>query len=168
MKQPHITEKPELTVAGRRRAFIHGLSADANNHTVIGPLWCQFLEEAESVPHRVGAAMYGVITSEPEEERHHPDALQYLAGVAVDAVEALPTGLMAQTIPAATFAVFTHVGPIANIEQMLREAYRVWLPESEYEHFGIADVEVYDHRFHGDSEDSEMEYWISVRRRTNG
>jgi predicted transcriptional regulator YdeE len=58
--------------------------------------------------------------------------------------------------------VFVHRGPIQNIPATMYDVYRVWLPASPYEHSGIADVEVYDHRFCPDGDESEMDYWISI------
>jgi AraC family transcriptional regulator len=80
----------------------------------------------------------------------------------VSEVADLPPGMVSHTVPADTFAVFIHRGPIHLIGQTCAEIYRRWLPQSAYEHSGIADVELYDHRFCTDGEDSEMEYWISV------
>ena len=87
----------------------------------------------------------------------------YLAGVSVSEVGKLPDGMTSRTVPAGTFAIFIHRGPIQGIRETVREIYRDWLPQSGYEHAGIADVELYDHRFCLDSPDSQMEYWISVK-----
>ena len=79
----------------------------------------------------------------------------------------LPDEMVFHRVPGGTFAVFFHRGPIENIGETCRQIYRVWLPESDYEHSQIADVEVYDERFSCDSSDSVMEYWISVKPKTN-
>jgi len=99
-------------------------------------------------------------------ERSHPDELLYLAGVAVSSTDKIPEGMIARTVPAGTFAVFIHHGPIRTIGETMHEIYRVWLPQSAYRHAQIADVELYDHRFCMDSDESEMEYWISVAPKT--
>jgi AraC family transcriptional regulator len=163
MLQPQIVEKPQLTVVGLETAFLHALSPDATNVEVIGPLWEQFLPRANQIPHRVGDEMYGVIFGRPAAQRSHPDELMYVAGVAVNEVGELPEGMVSRTIPAGTFAVFVHRGPIKGIRDTVQKIYRVWLPQSGYEHAEIADVELYDHRFCLESADSEMEYWISVK-----
>jgi predicted transcriptional regulator YdeE len=165
MQQPKIIEKPALLVVGLEAAFIHALSPDATNFKVIGPLWEQFLRRAE-VPNRIGQEMFGVIYGRPATERKHPDELQYIAAVQVSSTAEVPQGMVSRTVPAGLFAVFIHRGPIKKIGDTCREIYRVWLPQSAYEHAGIADVELYDRRFCPDGEDSEMEYWISVTPRT--
>ena len=162
MQSPHIVEKPALTVVGLETPFIHALSPDTNNH-IIGPLWDRFIHRAKEVPNRAGDAMYGIIYSRPESERSHPHELQYIAAAAVSSLGEIPAGMTSRTIPAGTFAVFLHRGPITRIADTCREIYRVWLPQSPWEHAGIADVELYDERFNCESEGSVMEYWISVK-----
>jgi AraC family transcriptional regulator len=168
MLEPQIVEKPALTVVGLETPFIHALSPDTNNYKVIGPLWDQFCQRAKEVPHRVGNAKYGIIYSRPESERTHPDELQYIAAVAVSSTDVIPAGMTSRIIPAGTFAVFLHRGPITTIADTCREIYRVWLPQSQWQHADIADVELYDERFDCESEKSEMEYWISVRAKGAG
>ena len=162
MQEPLIVEKPALTVVGLEAPFIHGLSPETTNFKVIPPLWEQFLHRAREVPHRMGSAMYGIITALPESERSHPHELQYLAGVAVSAAAMLPPGMISRTVPAGTFVVFVHRGPIRKIAETVTDIYRRWLPQSGYEQAQVADVEFYDQRFHPDREDSEMEYWIGL------
>ncbi len=163
MQPPLIAAKPELTVVGLQRSFIHALSPDTNNLQVIGGLWCEFLERAQSIPDRVGPETYGVLFGRPPAERSHPDELEYIACVAVRFTARIPAGMVVRTIPPATFAVFLHRGPIQNIAATCRAIYRQWLPASPYEHAGLADIELYDHRFCSDGDDSEMEYWVSIR-----
>jgi AraC family transcriptional regulator len=162
MLEPQVVQKPELRLIGLETPFIHGLSPDTNNMRVIGPLWEDFCHQADKIPGRIGKAMYGIIYGRPEAERAHPDELQYIAGVAASAEAEVPAGMVSRTIPAGTFAVFMHHGPIQKIAETVRQVYRVWLPQSPWRHAEIADVELYDERFDCESETSVMEYWISV------
>ncbi len=164
MLQPQVIEKSELTVIGLEAAFIHALSPDATNFQVIGPLWDQFIQRATQVQNRLDDKMVGIIHDRPPAERSHPHELQYLAAAPVSSTGEIPEGMVWRIIPAGTFAVFTHRGPITLLGDTVREIYRVWLPQSGWQHAEIADVELYDHRFSCDREDSEMEYWISVRK----
>jgi AraC family transcriptional regulator len=106
--------------------------------------------------------MFGIIYSRPESVRSHPHELQYIAGVQAAPSTTVPQGMDLRTIPAGTFAVFFHRGPIQKIGETCREIYRVWLPQTSWQHADIADVELYDERFECEGEKSEMEYWISV------
>ena len=162
MLQPQIVEKPALQVVGLEAAFIHALSPEATNFQVIRPLWDKFIHRAREIPNRIGEERFGIIYGRPENERAHPDELQYITAVRVSKADEIPTGMVERTVPAGAFAVFTHRGPIQMIGDTVLEIYRVWLPQSAYRHAEIADVELYDLRFHCDRADSEMEYWISV------
>lgn len=162
MLEPQIVEKPALTIVGLETPFIHGLSPETNAAQVIGPLWETFCHRTNEVSGRIGKESYGIIYGRSEQERSHPHELQYIAGVAVSPTHAVPPGLSRRDIPAGTFAVFLHRGPIHKISDTCFQIYRVWLPQSAWEHANIADVELYDERFDCESESSEMEYWISV------
>jgi AraC family transcriptional regulator len=165
MLQPRIEYKPSLTVIGMRRSYRHALSPDATNMQVIGPLWEEFVSRAESIPNRASHAMFGVIYGLPEAQRSHPHELEYIAAVPVNSTTDVPAGMVTWTVPAGAFAIFEHHGPIARIAETVREIYRQWLPASEYEHSGIADVELYDERFCADGQESVMEYWVSIKKK---
>jgi predicted transcriptional regulator YdeE len=162
MPEPQIVEKPALTVVGLEASFISALSPDATNFKVIGPLWDKFVHRAAEVRNRSGHDMLGVIYGRPAETRSHPHELQYIAAVPVSGAGPVPERMVSRTIPASTFAVFTHRGPIKTIGDTVHDIHRVWLPQSAWEHAQIAEVELYDHRFCGGGDNSEMEIWISV------
>jgi AraC family transcriptional regulator len=165
MLEPQIVDKPELRVIGYEASFISAMSPDATNFQVIGPLWGRFTQNCQLVAGRVGDAMFGVIYSRPPAERSHAHELQYIAGIAVTPAAIVPEGMVARTIPASTFAVFTHRGPISKIGETMDAIYRQWLPQSTYKHARVADIERYDRRFRMNEPDSEMEYWISIAPR---
>ncbi len=138
------------------------LSPDANNFRVIGELWSKICDGVNNVRNRIGDDMFGVVYVLPEQQRSHPHELQYIAAVAVDSVSDVPDGMVAQTIKAGTFAVFKHIGPIRTLGETCDEIYRQWLPQSDFTPGEQPDIEVYGARFNSESDDSEMEYWVSV------
>ena len=79
----------------------------------------------------------------------------------VNSTDELPDEMVSYTVPAATFASFTHRGEITKIGETIDHIYDAWLPASPYRHAGVADIELYDERFSMDPS-SEMEYWISI------
>lgn len=164
MQPPQIVEKQELLIAGCEAPFIHALSPDANNHDVIPHVWDRFMDRLAELPHQNGAPMYGLVSQ--REERSHPHELWYMAGCAVTADIKVPEGMTIQRVPSGTYAVFTHRGPMSGISETVGYAYREWLPQSDYELVDAPDVELYDERFHCDRDNSVMEYWLPVTRRT--
>ena len=162
MIEPEIVEKDAFTVVGMETSFIGALSPDANNFELVPPLWDRFVDRIEEIGNRLDEACYGLIITRPERERSHPDELLYVAGTAVRGVASIAEGMVSHTVPASTFAVITHRGPIADLPETIRCAMEEWLPGSGYR-WNLLEVERYDHRFSIESpEESEMEIWIGV------
>ena len=129
---------------------------------VIPALWDKFINRITEVENRSDEAAYGLVLTPPEGERSHPDELFYVAGTVVSEVSSVPEGMVRHEVPATTYAVFTHRGPIANLPETIRFAMEVWLPRSGYR-FNMIEVERYDHRFSIESpQESEMETWLGI------
>ena len=162
MIEPEIVEKDAFTVVGMETHFISALSSDTNNFELVPALWHRFINLLDEVESRTDEACYGLIITRPERERSHPDELLYVAGTAVRGVASIAEGMVSHTVPASTFAVITHRGPIADLPETIRCAMEEWLPGSGYR-WNLLEVERYDHRFSIESpEESEMEIWIGV------
>ena len=162
MIEPKIVQKEAFTVVGLEASFIGALSPDANNFELVPALWHRFINRLDEVESRTDEACYGLIITRPERERSHPDELLYVAGTAVRGVASLPEGMVRHEVPASTFAVITHRGPIADLPETIRCAMEEWLPGSGYR-WNLLEVERYDHRFSIESpEESETEIWIGV------
>ncbi len=162
MIEPQIVPMESFYVVGMEARFIGALSPEANNFDVIPPLWDRFINRMGQVEGRSDEATYGLVITRPERERSHPDELLYVAGVAVHGVASLPEGMVCHKVPASTFAVFTHRGPISKLTETVRMAVDVWLPSSGYRWNGL-EVERYDHRFSFESpQESEMETWMGI------
>ena len=162
MVEAEIIQKDAFTVVGMEASFISALSPDSNNFEMIPPLWDRFVDRIEEIEHRSDEACYGLVFTRPKRERSHPDELLYVAGVAVRGVASLPEGMVKHEVPASTFAVITHRGPIANLPETIRRAMEEWLPRSGFR-WNMIEVERYDHRFSIESpQDSEMETWLGI------
>ena len=162
MIEPEIVQKEAFTIVGMEASFIGALSPDANNFELVPALWHRFINRLDEVESRTDEACYGLIITRPERERSHPDELLYVAGAAVRGVASIAEGMVSHTVPASTFAVITHRGPIADLPETIRCAMEEWLPRSGYR-WNLIEVERYDHRFSVESpEASEMEIWIGI------
>jgi len=158
-----IIERKPAIFAGLATPFIHGLSKETNAPRVIGRLWNDLFKMHAAINHRVGQDLFGVIWG--EDNPSHPDELMYLAGVEVTSSNDLPPGAVSRQAPGGLYARIVHRGVIGEIARTVGYIYREWLPKSDFEHSDLADLEIYGAKFNGDSEDSEMEYLISVRPR---
>jgi AraC family transcriptional regulator len=160
---PRIEEKTSFPIVGLHTRFIHALSPDTTAMEKLGPLWRSLLDRVREIPDQAGGPLVAFIYGEEESRRSHPHELHYVAGAPVRSVADLPEGMVSREVPGGLYAVFTHRGKLDALFATIEAIYREWLPASAYEHAGRADVETYGDRFDPDSDDSEMEYWISIR-----
>ena len=86
----------------------------------------------------------------------------YIIGAEITTTENLPADMVARTIPAATYAVFTARGSMPDaIQQTTRSIYGEWLPNSDYRRTDGADIELYDERFE-DKNNPEMDIYVPI------
>ncbi len=89
------------------------------------------------------------------------EMMSYMIGV--ESNEGVPdSSFTARTIPAASWAVFTSVGPLPGaIQQVTERIFQEWLPATGFEHAEAPELEVYPG---GDTtaEDYSCEVWIPV------
>lgn len=167
--EPTIIDLPSFTVAGLSARFIGAMSPDANNQQIIPPLWQAFdallpdLIAAGDAPHPT--EFWGLCRFLSPAERSRDDELEYMAGVRLDRIDALPAGATTWEVPAARYARFTHRGPIARLCETLGYVYGTWFPRSEYEPLFAMELEHYDDRFKLDAEDSELDCYVGLRAR---
>ena len=160
--QPVIRFFDEKKVVGMGTKFISILSPDHDNEKVIPALWGQYLPKSQAIQARVGWADLGVCF-DPGPEKSHPDECFYLAGAEVTSTADIPDGMMAMTIPAGKYAVFTHKGALDKLGFTMKYIYGSWLPKSGEKLRDAPDLEIYDQRFKPDSEDSELDICIPIQ-----
>jgi AraC family transcriptional regulator len=164
--EPVIRSLDAINIVGRGANFISILSPDADNFVVIPQLWDDMMSRRGEIRNVTGEAAYGLCGPiEDESQRRHADEFFYLAGLPVTSLDDLPEGMIGRTVPAATYAVFTHVGRIDRLGETMNYIYGSWLPGSEYERQEGPDLELYDKRFAPTSDTSEMDILIPVRKR---
>ncbi|MEM7024158.1 MAG: AraC family transcriptional regulator [Pseudomonadota bacterium] len=143
----------------RRPAFhVVGLSERCTfdtNHT-IPALWRRFAPHIGRIPGQLGSTAYGICYGSDGE-----GAFDYMAGVEVGQPDT-PPDLVALTVPAQRYAVFTHAGHISDIRKTTYTIWNKWLPESEVSPSGGPDFERYDERFDPDAGMGQVEIWIPL------
>ena len=82
--------------------------------------------------------------------------------IAAPTSQPVPEGMEAFTVPAATWAVFTCVGPMPGaIQEMQKRLATEWLPTSGYEFGNAPDIEAYFDE-DGTKPDVRSEIWVPV------
>jgi AraC family transcriptional regulator len=119
---PRIETRSTFTVAGlAQQQSLAGTAA-------IPGQWQNFMMNYyESVPHKAANSIPLSVITEMDGDGH----FQYLCGVEVAKATDLPRGLIAQTIPAQTYVVFTHNGHVSAIGKTYEAIWDRWLPESK-------------------------------------
>lgn len=160
--EPTILKLTPLTLVGFEGRFISAMSPDANNQAIIPPLWHQLFARKAELPPAQDAFSYGACRGLPEGKRRRDDELVYLAGLSVAPDTKVPTGMARWQVPAQTFALFIHRGPITQLSETIAHVHRVWLPSSRYQRAAGPELERYDARFGDGGKDSEIDYLVPV------
>ena len=123
----------------------------------IPELWSRFVTRLEEIDHRRGAHTLGICIDDPS-----GDAITYVAAVEVERIDAVPAGMIALTLPARCYAVWTHRGPIARFGDTMKQVFGRWLPDSKLEHAAAPDFEYYDERFDPVGGGGEVDIYVPI------
>lgn len=168
--EPKIVRRESFKVVGMQ--IITTLRSNAVNMD-IARLWVKFAPRIEEIGSRTDPAVSYCIRGNPADEETSQCEMteetqqSELACVEVKDFDHIPGGMIGITIPARTYAVFTHRGKI--FPNYLRPAYTsiydAWVPGSGYETDGGFDLELYDdERFKApDDPDSEIDIYVPVK-----
>lgn len=154
-----------------RDAFkIVGLEVISKNENgEFGRLWEEFIGRAGEVKNARQGICYGLCSCGPECEPEKgickcgETGFSYMAGIEVSEAENIPAGMVAKTVPASKYAVFTHVGSLDKLKDTYDYILQTWLKESGYELTGSSCFELYDERFNPSSDDSEIDLYMPVK-----
>lgn len=163
--QGGITMEPKIVTRDSERVIGMGGSFEQGDSQAIGKLWDRFVPVMNSIVGGKQPYAVGVCTARHEDiPLKQGDQMIYIAGVPVPSTDiAPPPGMVACELTAGRYAVFTHKGPISDIQHTLNYIWGTWLARGEYEHRDAPDFELYDDRFSADSPDSEFDFYIPIK-----
>jgi AraC-like DNA-binding protein/predicted transcriptional regulator YdeE len=161
--EPVMISRPEMTLVGLSTSFF-GIESDKSNMgEKLPPLWEAFLARTHEIANAQSDVLYGAVIPTPGREQ-----LSYLAGAWVHGRPELPEGMTALTMPATTYAEFTHRGLPMELNQTVNYIYGSWLLSSGVQHTYGPDLELYDADYIPDSRDSKIRYAIPVQPHAAG
>lgn len=105
--------------------------------------------------------LYGVCAYDAQAD--YDFTLNYMAGYRVDEGSVLG-GFEKLHIPAHTYAVFNHYGPLADFDTTLRYIWQIWALRSGFEIPFAPDFEIYDDSFIEDPPSGKIEVWIPIKK----
>jgi len=149
---PVIISMGELYLAGME---VRGLHSDQ-----IGELWRSFKKrEAEMDRKRERDPIYYALIELAGTEWE----VSYIACVEIGKAGQTPEGMIDRNLPPTTYAVFSHKGTVARIQDTFQYIYSTWLPKSGKIRMNQPEFARYDHRYLGPlHEDSEFDIYIPV------
>ncbi|HYG59373.1 MAG TPA: AraC family transcriptional regulator [Symbiobacteriaceae bacterium] len=151
--EPRIVEQGPFTLIGM-------IYFGENQKGEIPQLWNDFIPRIDKIPDAQPGASYGFCFMD---DRSNPN-FWYMASVPVAKIGDIPAEMVAKTVPAHTYAVFTHRGALAGLGETYAVAYKTWLPASGYELAASFDFELYDRRFNpADEANSELDIYLPIR-----
>ncbi len=150
-----LVERPAFHVVGMTGRFTPAQIPE------IPALWSRFVPRMGTIPGMKGWCCYGACRPDEEGERG-PPALEYTACVEVDSLDRIPDGMVGFTIPAATYARFTHQGHIKTIGATFDAIFQEWLPKSGLVPTDGYEFEYYDDRWDPATELGDVDIFIPV------
>lgn len=119
--EPRIVTMTERITAGLSQRFTMQSVAE------IPALWAGLHAREWVIADEVPGALFGVSYGFDGE-----GGFDYLAGVEVSQVGAVPRGVSHVTLAAGEYAVFSHCGEMADIPRLFAHIFRTWFPQSGY------------------------------------
>jgi len=154
--EPKIVLKDAFTVVGLE---VITTQEDNNTNFSIPKLWSRFIPRAQEIKSRAAAASLGLCISEGFDDCK----FAYLACVEVSNADSIPEGMVARSVPASKYLVFTHKGSVDELGKTYDFIYGTYIPNSTYEIASMVDFELYDERFNPNSPDSELDIYIPIK-----
>jgi len=121
----------------------------------IPALWPKFVARIDEIPNPAEPNVsYGVMKLDA-------GTLEYTAAVSVKAADRIPSGMVAATLPAGTYALFSY--PLSGLGKGFAEIHNQIMPASNYQSVAAPFFERYDEKFDARNPQSAVEIWIPVR-----
>ncbi len=156
--EPKIIEKREFKAIGLE---LRTTTCESKNLHAIPEFWKRFLQEdmASKIPNRTRPnTLLGMCADCADD-----GSFSYIICAEVDTFDEMPDGMVARSVPAAKYAVFTSIGKIPeSIQEAWQYIFSSGLAALGYEHAGTEDFELYDERCTG-REDSEVDIYIPIK-----
>lgn len=149
--QPRYEQLGQLDIVGLPKNFT------AETRDQIPLLWERFAKWIGHVPHQVNNVTYGVVRNNDKGRGFY-----YMAGVAVSATTAVPDDLRLVQLPAQSYAVFTHQGPVSQLFQTMCAIYTQWVPSTSDELSDSACFELYGEDFDPQTGLGTIEVWLPI------
>ncbi len=155
----------EPKIVQREREFVIGMGGafPEDSFLKINAMWHLFLERKHEIKNQSAPYALGVCCPDlPGIAKGADDMFVYVAGLPVKSLQEIPEGMVGCELPASRYAVFTHRGPVATVQQTIKYIWGTWAPKGEYTRKNSPDFELYDERFDPESESGEFDIYVPI------
>jgi AraC family transcriptional regulator len=158
--EPRIVRRPAFHAIGRAGRFTPATTSR------IAELWEGFVRgPIDAVPHRRGRHTLGLcLDADPATVEQA--GFTYVAAVEVEHLDVVPPGMVALTVPASTYAVFTHHGHISRLPDTVKQVWGHALPASPFVHVPTPDFELYDERWDPTTGEGDIDLYVPIAEPT--
>jgi predicted transcriptional regulator YdeE/DNA-binding transcriptional MerR regulator len=151
--EPKFVNLPAFIVAGMRYF-------GKNQNQEISAMWGEANKRFGELKHVCDNAAYGVCFTLQDAA---PGEFEYVASLKVSSTENLPQGMVVRQVPAAKYAVFTHVGALDKLKDTYNYIYQTWVPQSGMQIAEGFDFEYYNEDFKDFAPDSRFYIYLPVK-----
>ena len=151
--EPKIVSLPAFTVVGMR---YYG----KNQNQEISEMWGKANQRFGELKHICEDAAYGVCFTNPNTPSGE---FEYVAALKVDSEKDIPEGMVLRHVPAAKYAVFTHIGALDKLKDTYNYIYQTWVPQSGVQLDGSFDFEYYNQDFQDFAPESRFYIYVPIK-----
>ena len=155
--KPEIVRRSADLAVGMGDSFVRGATE------AISELWKRFLPRMHEISNQKEYQLGLCMAQHASIQKKEGNSFIYVAAVAVDSAETVPKGMVLCQTAEATYAKFTHVGPIAEIKHTVEYIWGTWIPKCGYELLDSPDFELYDKRFDPATASGEVDIYVPVK-----
>lgn len=160
---PTFIEMEKTIYVGITTSILSPFGQETEFDRRVPSLWLDFNRRRIEIPHRKKAVGFGLALDFQEKEGD--ERLTYLAAAQVDREIEIPSGMTKVVVPSGTYASFETRGRVESSHATYDYIYGVWLPASSFRRSSNGyDMEIFDHRFAMEGDDSLSRFCIPIEK----
>ena len=153
--EPKIVKMEEMIIVGLQARM-------SMTNMTIPKLWKDFTPREDEVQNLVNPEQFWGVSFDME-QKEGTSEFSYMVGRQAKNTENIPEGMSFHIVEARMYAVFSHKGPVENLEKTYQYIYQEWLPKSGHKPVMNDELELYDDRFKYGEPDSEMFIYVPIK-----
>ena len=163
MIDPTIQHLTEIKLVGSKVQMSY-----MNNRT--REIWQSFMPRRKEIIHVISSDLYSVelYPSITYFEQFNPNStFEKWAAVQVSEFESIPKSMEILTIPSGQYAVFPFKGTVKEAAAMYQYILNTWIPQSSFMLDHRPHFAVMGEKYKNNDPDSEEEFWVPIKSRSN-